>query len=119
MPSKKVESWSQQWRSAGYRNEPGGPITRPADELLQEDKDEAELDRDETEVETIVTNSTRVGHHDGHPRTHKAEYSPSGVLRITFSHGVRTYHVSPDQWASFKSANEAGSCGPWIDANLR
>lgn len=119
MASRKIESWSQQWRAAGYRNEPDVPVTRSADELLEEDRNEVQLSKD-TDVETISTGSSRVGHHDNHPRTTSASWGPSGTLKIVFSHGVRFYSgISEEQWASFKSASEAGSVGPWIDANLR
>ena len=117
MASKKAETWREQWQRQGYRNEPGGEITRSADELLEEDADEAALAKEETE--RIVCGSTRVGHHDGHARCREAEYGhESGVLRIQFSHGVRTYRISEEQWESFKQAAPI-SPGRWIDANLR
>jgi hypothetical protein len=114
MPSKKVETWVQQYQAQGYRNPPGEPVLRSGEELLREDVDEVTLGKGE--VETIVPGSTRVGHHDGHARCSLLEYG-SGVLRVTFSHGVRTYRISEDQWESLKSAAPS-SPGRWIDANL-
>lgn len=115
MATRKVESWREVWQAQGYRNPPGGEVTRSADELLQEDKEEARLAEDEVEV--YATPSTRVGHHDGHARTSRAEWGrESGILNIFYSHGVRTYPgISEQQWESLKQAT---SPGRWIDANL-
>lgn len=137
MASKKIaEYWKGgSWQSQGYTKEPGtayagkeeadaavdaansfARIVRDAEEEVRQQEEEAELKKDD-DVEYYATPSTRVGHHDGHARTSSASYGHnSGVLSITFSHGVRSYPgISEDQWESFKSAS---SPGRWIDSNL-
>ena len=47
--------------ASGYGDEPGGEVTRSADELMEEDRQEAQLAKEETE--RIVCGSTHVGHH--------------------------------------------------------
>ena len=87
---------------------------------MQEDLDEVTLAKSD-DVETIVPGSTHQGHHDGHARCSLLEYAASedgpGVLRVTYSHGVRTYRISPDQWESLKAAAPS-SPGRWLDANV-
>jgi hypothetical protein len=117
----KKEYWAGgSWQSQGYTHEPGVPITRSSGESLEEEVDETALSKDEN-IETIQTNSTHVGHHDGHARTSSASYGfQSHILHVVFSHGTHDYSgISEDQWTSFKSASEAGGVGQWIDSNLR